>query len=241
MPAAAADFGLAEGIPVGELPAAPKQPLPWLQNRGADAQARVQAAAAAASVPAPPTPPSWPPPPQSPGASVATSTAVAQLPPPPLPPAAATSNSAAATGEVYSPTRDAAAGVNSGSAPAATGSANSTAGVSIGGMAGISEGATGGSDASGSGKKRRPLDAGLTGDQLRHARKRRMKETAPAVKDMLKPMYATKALDKEAFKLVAAAATAELAETVEVANMTAEDVHDAVQRALEPLGLSLLD
>lgn len=51
-------------------------------------------------------------------------------------------------------------------------------------------------DASGSGKKRRPLDAGLTGDQLRHARKRRLKETAPAVKDMLKPMYATKALDK---------------------------------------------
>jgi hypothetical protein len=46
------------------------------------------------------------------------------------------------------------------------------------------------------GRKRRPLDAGLTGEQLRHARKRRMKETAPAVKEMLKPLYASKKLDK---------------------------------------------
>lgn len=46
---------------------------------------------------------------------------------------------------------------------------------------------------------------------------------------------------QEAFKLVAAAATAQLAETVEVADMTADDVHAAVQRALEPLGLSLPD
>jgi hypothetical protein len=39
--------------------------------------------------------------------------------------------------------------------------------------------------------------------------------------------------------VVAAAATAELAETVEVADMGADDVHAAVQRALAPLGLSL--
>ncbi len=46
------------------------------------------------------------------------------------------------------------------------------------------------------GRKRRPLDAGLTGEALRHARKRRMRETAPAVRDMLKPLYAAKQLDK---------------------------------------------
>jgi hypothetical protein len=130
------------------------------------------------------------------------------------------------------------------------------------------------------GVKRRPLDAGLSGDQLRHARKRRMKETAPAVKEMLKPLYAARRLDKvrpdatsalmapicghlplpwhrllftdssdrltptlllqEGFKVAAAAATADLAETVEVADMAADDVHAAVQRALAPLGLSLL-
>ena len=38
---------------------------------------------------------------------------------------------------------------------------------------------------------------------------------------------------------MAAAATAELAETVEPAAMTADDVHAAVQRALHAVGLSL--
>ena len=44
---------------------------------------------------------------------------------------------------------------------------------------------------------------------------------------------------QESFKAAAAAATAELAETVEVADMAADDVLAAVQRALKPLGLSL--
>ena len=44
---------------------------------------------------------------------------------------------------------------------------------------------------------------------------------------------------QEGFKAAAAAATAELAETVEVADMAADDVLAAVQRALKPLGLSL--
>jgi hypothetical protein len=44
---------------------------------------------------------------------------------------------------------------------------------------------------------------------------------------------------QESFKAAAAAATAELADTVEVADMAADDVLAAVQRALKPLGLSL--
>ncbi len=48
-------------------------------------------------------------------------------------------------------------------------------------------------------------------------------------------------IPQEAFKLVAAMATKELSETVEVHDMTADDVHAVVQRCLEPLGLSLPD
>ena len=46
---------------------------------------------------------------------------------------------------------------------------------------------------------------------------------------------------QECFKAAAAAATVQLADTVEPDDMTADDVHAAVQAALEPLGLQLPD
>lgn len=43
------------------------------------------------------------------------------------------------------------------------------------------------------------MDAGLSEEAARRARKRRVKDTAPAVKDMLKPLYAAKTLNKVRF------------------------------------------
>lgn len=85
--------------------------------------------------------------------------------------------------------------VGSGSAVAATGSEKSTAGIGDA-NAGMSGGSSAANKPSAAARKRPGLDAGLSEEAARRARKRRVKETAPAVKDMLKPLYAAKTLNK---------------------------------------------
>lgn len=67
----------------------------------------------------------------------------------------------------------------------------------------------------------------------------RLKLTAPAVKDVLKPMYISRHISKEVFKAAAEAATSELADTIDPKHMTEEDVLLAVQASLQPHGFSL--